>query len=94
MAAQTITLEFNKNDIYVLPPVVLGDGHMIEAKLQVPGKITSVDPYKCEGLGCGWTHFVKVQPLTDTVWSWIGWSNSGQNCKLYITVHFEGVPPK
>ena len=90
-----ITLHFSKNNIYIIPPVVLGDGHMLQAILHAPGRITQLQDFggphfRCEGLGCGYTHEVKIQPLTPETWAWIGWSNSGQNCELYFTVSFEG----
>jgi hypothetical protein len=84
-----ITVEASKNDHYVQPPVVLGDGHMLQVILQAPGAITSVDPFRCDGLGCGWTHHYEYRKLTDNVWAWIGWSNSGQNCLLSFTVHYK-----
>jgi hypothetical protein len=84
-----ITIEAQKNDSYVSPPVVLGDGHMLQVILHAPGKITSIDPFRCDGLGCGWTHHYEYRKLSDDTWAWIGWSNSGQNCLLSFTVHFQ-----
>lgn len=88
MPEKEITLQFNKNDQYVRPPVVYGDGHMIKCELSAPGLIRDVQ-YSCDGLGCGWTHidhYVDDTPYHETA---VGWSNSGQNCIMYFKLRYE-----
>src|SRR5260370_35180129 len=86
-----ITVLADKNASYVIPAIVLGDGHELKVDLNVPAgrKIVSLDKfpcdtsavcnYDCTSTGCGWTHQVEVMRLTDNHWAWIGWSNSSQN---------------
>jgi hypothetical protein len=48
--------EFEKNKMYVQPPVKAGDnGHLLRVDLNAPSTITSVD-YDCIGNPCGWVH--------------------------------------
>lgn len=85
-----LVIVVSKNDHYVVPPVVLGDGHELNVELVAPGKILSVEPYQCTaGTSCGWTHEVTITRLTDNKWLWVGWSNSGDNCQLKFTVHYQ-----
>jgi hypothetical protein len=88
--------EFEKNKMYVQPPVKAGDnGHLLRVDLSAPTKITSVD-YDCIGSPCGWVHpcdgaqcnghDVPVE-LKGTAAIWWGWSNSGDNCVLVFTVN-------
>ena len=96
--AQTSKHEFDKNKQYVQPPVKAGDnGHLLEVNLHESGTITSVD-YDCIGSPCGWVHPCDAAQCNghdipvelkgnDAIW-W-GWSNSGDNCVLVFTVHYQ-----
>jgi hypothetical protein len=90
--------EFEKNRMYVQPPVKAGDnGHLLRVDLSAPTTITSVD-YDCIGSPCGWVHPCDATQCnghdvpvelkgTDAIW-W-GWSNSGDNCVLVFTVNYQ-----
>lgn len=95
-----ISFDVSKNLRYVQPPAALGDGHAVSIDLVAPGKILSVDPYPCvtsrvcnyqvlAGTGCGWTHQVELLRDTDNKWVWVGWSNSGENCFMRFTIHYQ-----
>ncbi|MFZ0521649.1 MAG: hypothetical protein WAN14_06210 [Candidatus Acidiferrales bacterium] len=83
--AQTSKHEFDKNKQYVQPPVKAGDnGHLLD--------------YDCIGSPCGWVHPCDAAQCNghdipvelkgnDAIW-W-GWSNSGDNCVLVFTVHYQ-----
>jgi hypothetical protein len=90
--------EFQKNDQYVQPPVKAGDnGHLLRIDLREAGNITRVD-YDCIGNPCGWVHpcdgaqckghDVPVE-LKGNEAIWWGWTNSGDNCVLVFTVHYQ-----
>ena len=82
-----ITKDFNKNVSYVLPPIVLGDGHALKIDLTAPGNIVQVTR-SCMGPACGWTHDVTYQNVGTPKVTWIGWSNSGDNCLLTFTITY------
>lgn len=96
--AKTSKHEFDKNRQYVDPPVKAGDnGHLLEVNLHESGTISSVD-YDCIGTPCGWVHPCDAAQCNghdipvelkgnDAIW-W-GWSNSGDNCVLVFTVHYQ-----
>jgi hypothetical protein len=96
-----ITVLADKNGSYIIPGIILGDGHELKVDLNVPAgrKIVSLDKFQCDtskvcnydctSTGCGWTHQVEVTRLADNHWAWIGWSNSGQNCQLRFVVHYQ-----
>jgi hypothetical protein len=101
LAVKTTTIQVNKNENYIYPPVPAGDnGNMLRVRLAAPGTIVSVS-YSCEGRACGWVYqcpdggkcggsypntYVKE---SDNVWSWYAWSNSGDNCVLIFRVDYE-----
>jgi hypothetical protein len=87
---EVVTRDFSKNQYYVQPPVVLGDGHALRIDLAVPTgrKITNVSR-SCYGPSCGWTHDVVYQNLGTSTATWIGWSNSGDNCILTFTIWYQ-----
>jgi hypothetical protein len=99
-AQQTVKQEFDKNAQYVQPPVKAGDnGNLLRVNLAVSGKrVTSVD-YDCLGNPCGWVHpcdgaqckghDVPVELVGDGTAIWWGWSNSGDNCVLVFTIHYQ-----
>jgi hypothetical protein len=95
----TIKQQFNKNDEYVQPPVKAGDGgNLLRVDFKLGHNITAVD-YNCLGAPCGWTHpcdgaqckghDVPVELVGNGDAIWWGWSNSGDNCVLDFTVHYQ-----
>lgn len=99
-AQQTIKRQFEKNNQYVVPTVKAGDnGALLRVDLSVTGKqITSVD-YDCLGNPCGWVHpcdgaqckghDVPIELIGDGTAIWWGWTNSGDNCVLVFTIHYQ-----
>lgn len=100
LAANTITVNRNKNDSYQQPPTPAGDGgHLLRVDLDAPGQISSVK-FSCEGKSCGWVHecpdggacggsYPNAVEYRGTKATWFGWSNSGDNCVLIFTIDYQ-----
>jgi hypothetical protein len=98
--AQTIKQQFEKNSQYVSPTVKAGDsGALLRVDLSVPGKQVKTVDFDCLGNPCGWVHAcdgaqckgrdVPVEIVGDGTAIWWGWTNSGDNCVLIFTIHYQ-----